>query len=115
MPKQQDIVLNQRNDETLDLAITDEAGAAENISGKTVEIRFKPLAATPDTDPSVIVLSSAGGSPAITFTDAANGLATANVPNTNTMSDRYWWWRCDVLAGATRRTAIYGNLKITTL
>lgn len=115
MPKQQDLVLNQRNDETLDLAITDEAGAVEDLAGKTVEIYFKPLAATPDTDDSVITLSSGGADPAIEVTDAANGLATANVPNTDTMSDRYWWWRCDVLAGATRRTALYGSLKITTL
>lgn len=102
---QSNIVLGQNNDEVVNLTITS-AGVAWDLTGATVEVVVKPLAATPDSDPAAIHA-------AVTITDPVNGLATAGITAAQLAAAGRWYWHADVIdAGGDRKTALYGDVLI---
>lgn len=112
-----DITLAEFNDETVDLALTS-GGSALNLTGYTsVDMFLKPAKGIADTDPSVLKLSSAGGSPQITITNVSGGLATAQINATQITATNPWaFYRVDAVDGTGKRnTAIFGNVTIQQL
>lgn len=106
MPASTVLNLFEGNTDTITLAFAVQAtGSAEDLTGKTVEVLFKPSASTPDSDPSVTKLVSPTG---VTITNAAGGLAQFTVPASVVSAPGSTFWRCDVVASANRRTAMYG-------
>jgi hypothetical protein len=102
---QSNIVLGQNNDEAINLAITS-AGAAQDLTGATVEVVVKPRASAADTDPAAISAS-------VTITDPLNGLATATITAAQLATAGRWYWHCDVIArDGERKTALYGDVLI---
>ncbi len=109
--------LNEANDETINVTITTNvpaAGTALNLTGKVIEAFLKVAPATADADASSWKGSTAGATPEITITDAVGGKATIAVPAA-AVSTAKKWWRCDVLTGALRKTAVYGDVAVTDL
>lgn len=109
------ISLNENNDEAIKVVITTNvptAGTALDLTSLSLEAFLKPTASTADTDPAVWKGTSGGG--AITVTDAPNGKATISVP-ASAVTLTQGWWRCDVLSGGLRKTAVYGVLSVVNL
>ena len=107
MPSRRELVLLQRNDETVRLAITqDDTGDPQDLTGVTVEVFIKPNAETDDDDAAVTVLS--------TPTDIAidppstDGIAILTVPAEVTATAGESWWRADCVVAGDRKTAMYG-------
>jgi hypothetical protein len=108
VPASTNLSLFEGNTDTITLAITKAADStAEDLTGKTVEVLFKPTASTADGDPSVTTLVSPTD---ITITDAPGGLAQFTVPAAVVASPGSTFWRCDVVSGANRRTSMYGSV-----
>lgn len=103
-----DLTLVEGNTETVEETVTDDdTGQPFNLTGKTVEFYIKANATVPDTDPSVVKLSTATGE--VTVTDAAGGVATVAVP---AQAAGTAWHRLDVVSGGSRKTAVYGPLYV---
>jgi hypothetical protein len=100
------------NDVTMDLAITNN-GSPYNLSGATLNMLFKTAAGTPDAN--ALIFSTAGGSPAITITNASAGLAVAQIPNADLQSETYGFYRIDVVVGGFQNTAVSGPITWTSL
>lgn len=108
MPVRADLTLIEGNTETVkETVLDDDTGQPLNLSGKTVEFYLKADATVPDTDPSVVKLSTSTGE--VTITDAAGGVATVAVPAQSAGTS---WRRLDVVSGGSRKTAIYGPLYV---
>lgn len=115
MANKQDITLNENNDEVIRVVITTNvptAGTTLDITGMSLEAYLKPTASTSDSDGAVWKGTSGGGQ--ITITDAPNGKATISVPASAVVLTQ-GWWRCDVLSGGLRKTAVYGALSVVNL
>jgi hypothetical protein len=108
MPVRTDLTLIEGNTETVKETVTDDdTGLPLNLSGKTVEFYIKADATVPDSDPSVVKLSTATSG--VTITDAANGICQAAIP---AQTAGVYWRRLDVVSGSDRKTAIYGPLYV---
>lgn len=111
----QNITLGEFNDESLSVAIT-QNGSPFNLTGFSLTAYFKTAAGVADTDPSTITLSSTGGSPPITITNAAGGLATIQIPRADLANASITFWRLDVVNGSgLQNTAIYGTVTVKLL
>ncbi|HVT98886.1 MAG TPA: hypothetical protein VHE33_15380 [Acidobacteriaceae bacterium] len=110
--QQTTLAISEFNDETINIAITNN-GSPYNLTGVTVQMLFKTAAGTPDNE--ALVFSSSGGSPAITITNAAGGLATAVIPNTDLDAETYNFFRIDVVVSGLINTCLYGPITWTSL
>jgi hypothetical protein len=110
--QQASLSLAEFNDETLNIALTNNSSAL-NLTSATVNMLFKTAAGTPDDD--ALVLSSAGGSPAITITNASGGLITVAIPNMDLQTETYQFYRIDVVFSGLQNTALYGPITWITL
>lgn len=110
--------LNENNDENVKVTLTTNQptpGIALDLTGQTVEAYLKPSASTADGDASVWLGSSAGGSPAITITDAVQGQVEIAIPAAAVTTTK-GWLRVDVIsAGGKRKTGPYGAVTVTNL
>ncbi|WP_246267783.1 hypothetical protein [Nonomuraea typhae] len=111
MTTRRDLTLIQVNDETVDLAITQhDSGAAQDLTGATVECYLKPTAQTADDGAGVTKLSTATGE--ITITSAVGGTCQIAVPAAALTTAGTRWWRADVILSGKRRTCVYGPLHV---
>lgn len=101
------LTLSEFNDVTIDIAIT-QNGSPYNLAGVTVNLLFKTAAGTPDAN--ALIFSSGGGSPAITITNSAGGLAVAVIPNTDLDAETYFFYRLDVVNAGLTNTTLYGPI-----
>lgn len=110
MTVQGTLLLNQGNDETVSLALTQASGAAFNLTGSTVNFYIKPSALTPDSAATVIKLSTTTGE--VVVTDQLGGLATVTIPASDLKIPVGRFWRCDVVQGSTTKTALFGQVQV---
>jgi hypothetical protein len=101
------LTLNEFNDVTISITVT-QNGSPLNLTGDTLNLLLKTAPNTPDS--SALIFSSAGGSPAIVITNAAGGLATAIIPNTDLDAETYTFYRLDVVSGGLTNTTLYGSV-----
>lgn len=103
------------NDITLSVTITSN-GVALDLTDYTVNMLLKPVAGIVDGDPSVLLLSSGGESPAITVTDASAGECTVAIAKSNLQDSSLAFYRVDAVDGSGNiNTAIYGGVSYTAL
>jgi hypothetical protein len=108
-----DITFNEFNDMTCALTITKNS-AAYNLTGIELDMFLKTAAGVPDSDPSVVKLSTTTGE--ITITNAAGGLATAVVPDADNSGTTIAFYRVDAVDGSgLRNTALFGKVTIIPL
>lgn len=114
MPTRRALTVNQSNDETLTGQATEtDFGTPLDLTGVTLEMLLKASEATPDDDPGVTTLSTTGGE--ITITDAELGTFEVTIPDTALTEAGIRWYRVDAVAGTSRKTIVYGPLKIRDL
>lgn len=106
------LTLAENNDESVNVAIT-QNGSALNLTSATINMYLKTAAGT--ADGSALLLSSAGGSPAITITNAAGGLCTVAIPRADLTAETNNFYRIDVVFSGLQNTAIYGPIVWITL
>ena len=106
------LTLAENNDETVNVAIT-QNGSALSLTGATVNMYLKTAAGTPDG--SALVLSSAGGSPAITITNSSGGLCSVAIPKADLTAETNTFYRIDVVFSGLQNTCVYGNITWITL
>jgi hypothetical protein len=106
------LTLAENNDESVNVTLT-QNGSALNLTSATVNMYLKTAAGTPDG--SATLLSSAGGSPAITITNASGGLCTVAIPRSDLGSEAFTFYRIDVVFSGLQNTAIYGSITWITL
>lgn len=106
------LTLSEFNDVTINIAVTNN-GSPYNLTGVTLNLLLKTKAGTPDAN--ALTFSSAGGSPAITVTNAVGGLANAVIPNTDLEAETYNFYRLDVVASGLTNTTLYGPITWITL
>lgn len=115
MAEKRDLTLNENNDEEILAVLTTNQPAPDtalDLTGKTLEAFLKVSAATSDADGSTWKGTSGGGE--VDVTDAAGGEVSINVP-ASAITTSMGWWRLDVLDGALRKTALYGDVTVTDL
>lgn len=107
----QNITLGEFNDESIDVAITQNASAF-NLTGFSLRAYFKVAAGDLDSAGTTLTLSSVGGSAPITITNTAGGLATIVIAKVNLQNANFTFWRVDVVNTGTslQNTAIYGTV-----
>lgn len=111
--QQASLTLSEFNDMTINIAVTNN-GSPYNLTSQNLNLLLKSQAGVPDSQ--ALVFSSTGGSPAITITNAAQGLATAQLPNTSLNSETYGFYRLDVVnASSQQQTTVYGPIVWITL
>lgn len=111
--QQASLTLSEFNDMTINIAVTNN-GSPFNLTSYNLNLLLKSQAGVPDS--SALVFSSTGGSPAITITNAAQGLATAQLPNVDLDAETYTFYRLDVVnASSQQQTTVYGNIIWVTL
>jgi hypothetical protein len=110
--QQINLTLAENNDETVAVAITS-GGSPLSLSGATINMYLKTAAGAPDG--AALVLSSAGGTPAITITNSAGGLCSVAIPRANLYPETYTFYRIDVVFSGLQNTCIYGNVTWITL
>jgi hypothetical protein len=107
MPTRRELVLLQRNNETVRLDITqDDTGTPQDLTGVTVEVYVKPNAETDDTDDAVTLLSTPGD--IVIDPPGTDGIAILTIPAEVTAAAGESWWRADCIVGTSRKTAMYG-------
>jgi hypothetical protein len=106
------LTLSEFNDVTIDIAVTSN-GSPYNLTSVTVNMLLKSQAGVPDS--SALIFSSGGGSPAITITNAAAGLAVAQIPNADLDAEVYSFYRVDVVNSGLTNTCVYGPVNWITL
>jgi hypothetical protein len=106
------ITLNEFNDETINLAITNNS-VAFNLTGYGLQALLKTAPGISDTDPSTLLLSTGNG--AITVTNNAGGLATLVIPHANLQNTNFAFWRVDITISGTQATAMYGTIAMRAL
>jgi hypothetical protein len=108
------LTLYESNDEAVSLAITDpDVGTAYDLTGAEIEFFIKATPDVPDADPSVVILSTTSGE--IVVDDEAGGLATVTINRDHLMIPGDLVWRVDVVRPGTRRTCVYGPLRVVNL
>lgn len=106
------LALSEFNDETIAVAITNN-GSPYNLTSATVNMLFKTQAGTPDAN--ALILSSGGGSPAITITNASAGQCSVAIPRADLSAETYNFYRIDVVVSSLQNTAIFGSISWTSL
>jgi hypothetical protein len=106
------LTLAENNDETISVAIT-QNGSPLSLTSATINMYLKTAAGTPDG--SALLLSSAGGSPAITITNPSGGLCSVLVPRTDLYPETYTFYRIDVVFSGLQNTCAYGQIVWITL
>lgn len=106
------LTLAENNDETVSVAIT-QNGSPLNLTTATVNMYLKTAAGAPDGG--ALLLSSGGGSPAITITNASGGLCSVAIPRADLTTETYTFYRIDVVFSGLQNTAIYGVINWVTL
>jgi len=106
------LTLAENNDETVSVAIT-QNGSPLNLTGATVNMYLKTAAGT--ADGSALLLSSAGGSPAITITSPTGGLCSVAIPRADLYPETYTFYRIDVVFSGLQNTVVYGAITWITL
>ncbi len=106
------LTLSEFNDVTINIAVTNN-GSPYNLTGVTLNLLLKTKAGTPDAN--ALIFSSAGGSPAITVTNAVGGLANAVIPSIDLSAETYNFYRLDVVASGLTNTTLYGPITWITL
>lgn len=115
MTAQINLVLNERNDETINLTLLQPDGITPyDLTSAEVDFYIKPSAASEDTDIDVIKLSTTGGGVVVTSPPTA-GLATVTIPTVDLQTPATRFWRVDVIAGGQKKTAMFGLLQINDL
>jgi hypothetical protein len=112
--EKRDLTLNENNDEEILCVLTTNQPAEDtplDLTGLDLEAYLKVSAATSDADGSTWTGTSGVE---ITVTDAAAGEVSVNVPAAS-ITTAMKWWRLDVLDGALRKTALYGDVTVTDL
>lgn len=108
MPDRRELVLLQRNTETVELTFTQEdGGAPQDLTGVTVEVYVKPSAETAD-DAATTTLTSGPDGGIVIDPPASDGLAVMTVPAELTATAGESWWRADCVVDGARKTAMYG-------
>lgn len=108
--QESDITLSEFNDVSIALAVT-QNGSPLNLTGYTVQMLLKPVRGEADNGSGVITLSSAGGSPAITITNASGGLATVNIPHSDLQGTAFTFYRVDVVdVSGNITTVVFGTV-----
>lgn len=114
MPTRRALTVSQANDETLTGQATEtDFGSPLDLTGVTLEMLLKASEETPDDDPGVTVLSTATSG--ITITDAALGTFEVTIPDTALTDAGVRWYRVDAVQGTSRKTIVYGPLKVRDL
>jgi hypothetical protein len=104
------ITLNEFDDQTFNATLTLN-GSAEDLTDCTVNMVFKTAAGVSDTDPSSLILSSGGDSPAITVTNAAAGQCAVAIPNADLQTGSYGFYKIVVIdASSLKTTYVYGSV-----
>jgi hypothetical protein len=111
--QQASLTLSEFNDMTINIAVTNN-GSPYNLTSQNLNLLLKSQAGVPDNQ--ALVFSSSGGSPAITITNASQGLATAQLPNVDLDAETYNFYRLDVVnASSQQQTTVYGPIIWVTL
>lgn len=114
MATHQSLQLYEWNDEEVELSIVDpDTGDAYDLTGAELELLIKASVDQLDADPDTVTLSTATGE--ITMIDPAAGTALVMVNRGYLSEPGDLAWRLDVVRAGTRRTAIYGPLRVTDL
>ncbi|MFB4320658.1 hypothetical protein [Actinomadura sp. 21ATH] len=112
MPKRITLALSQGNDETLAGTVTEaDFGTPLDLTGVTLEMLLKDTPETPDAD--ATVLSTATGE--ITITDPDGGTYSVAIPETDLTEAGDRWYRVDAVQGTSRKTIVYGPLRVRDL
>ncbi|WUI02096.1 hypothetical protein OHR68_09900 [Spirillospora sp. NBC_00431] len=109
MPTRRALTVSQANDETLNGTVLDDEGAPLDLTGVTLEMLLKPTAETDDADPSVVKLSTGSG---ITVSAPLTGAYSVAIPDTALTEAGVRWYRVDAVQGTSRKTVVYGPLKV---
>lgn len=112
----QNITVGEFNDELIDVSVTS-GGSAFNLTGYTLKVYLKTASGIDDADPSTVVLSSTGGSPAITVVSAPAGTIQIRIAHADlTDATNIGFWRLDVIDGSgNQNTAVYGTVTVIPL
>lgn len=112
MPTRRALTADQNNDMTYaGTATNTDTGLPLNLAGVTLEMVLKASEETDDADGTT--LSTTTGE--ITVTDAAQGAYSVAVPDTALTQAGIRWYRLDAIAGTSRKTIVYGPLKVRDL
>jgi hypothetical protein len=112
MPTRRALTADQNNDMTYaGTATNEDTDLPLNLAGVTLEMVLKASEQTDDTDGTT--LSTTTGE--ITITDAAQGAYSVAVPDTALTEAGIRWYRLDAIAGTSRKTIVYGPLKVRDL
>lgn len=107
MPTRRELVLLQRNTETVTLTFTQaDTGDPQDLAGVTVEVYVKANAETSDDDATLLTTTGAGG--IAVSSPSTDGAAVMTVPADLTADAGESWWRADLVIGGDRKTAMYG-------
>ena len=113
MPTRRALTADQNNDmEYAGTAINDDTREPLDLTGVTLEMLLKPSEQTADDDPSVVTLSTGDG---ITVDAPLTGAYSVTVPDTALTEAGIRWYRVDAIAGTSRKTIVYGPLKVRDL
>lgn len=114
MATHQTLQLYEWNDEEVELSVVDpDSGAAYDLTDAELELFIKATVDQLDADDNTVILSTATGE--ITIEDAGAGTALAMINRGYLSEPGDLVWRLDVVRAGTRRTAIYGPLRVTNL
>lgn len=110
----QTLQLYEWNDEEVELSIVDpDSGTAYDLTDAGLELVIKRDVDQDDADPDTVILSMATGE--ITLIDPVAGTALVMINRGHLQVPGDLVWRLDVVREGTRRTAIYGPLRVTNL
>lgn len=114
MPTRRALTVSQGNDETLTGTATDsDTGDALDLTGVTLEMLLKASEETADDDPGVTTLSTTTGE--ITVAEPLLGAFEVAIPDTALTEAGIRWYRVDAVSGTSRKTIVYGPLKVRDL
>lgn len=113
MPTRRALTVSQGNDETLNGTVLDDDGAPLDLTGVTLEMLLKPSAETADDDPAVTTLTTTAGD--ITVSAPLTGAYSVAIPDTALTEAGIRWYRVDAVQGTSRKTIVYGPLKVRDL
>jgi len=110
------ITLHEGNDETLLITVVRQQ-PTDDLTGITeLVLVLKPDECDPDDSPYALILSTANPFEiTITSQTAAELVARAFIPASALAEPYDRFWRLDGLFGATRRTALYGDVTVVDL
>lgn len=117
MATQVSLTLHENNDETISLEITPVDSDDDLTTITSLELYLKPQNCASDSDPLVLVLTSADPSEIVINTQTASLIeAEAFIPGSALLDPYDRFWRLDALnATGQRRTALYGPVDVVNL